>query len=160
MEGVAMRNTLITTLAVAVSVVVPVQVTAHHGNAAFDVGKEITLKGTVTDWFWANPHCILQFDLKDKNGQLVEHWTTETSNPPDMIATGWTKTSFKPGDQVTVTAQPVKSGKPIGRLLQVVLPNGKTLSTFGGAKGAVARAAAAGTGAADEPKVEEVIPGR
>jgi hypothetical protein len=154
-----MRNTLITTFAVAVSLIVPLPVTAHHGNAAFDVGKEITLKGTVTEWFWANPHCILQFDLKDKNGQ-VEHWITETSNPPDMIATGWTKTSFKSGDQVIVTAQPVKSGKPVGRLLQVVLPNGKTLSTFGGAKGAVARSAAAGAGAPDEPKVEEIIPGR
>jgi hypothetical protein len=153
-----MRNTLITTLAVAVSLIVPVRVMAHHGNAAFDVGKEITLKGTVTEWFWANPHCILQFDLKDENG-LVEHWVTETSNPPDMIATGWTKTSFKSGDQVTVTAQPVKSGKPVGRLLQVVLPNGKTLSTFGGAKGAAARAAAAGSGAGAS-KVEEVIPGR
>jgi hypothetical protein len=60
---------------------------------------------------------------------------------------------------VTVTAQPVKSGKPVGRLLQVVLPNGKTLSTFGGAKGAAARAAAAGSGPADA-KVEEVIPAR
>jgi len=131
----------------------------HHGNAAFDVGKEITLKGTVTDWFWANPHCILQFDVKGADGQPVEHWVTETSNPPDMIATGWTKTSFKSGDQVTVTAQPVKSGKPVGRLLQVVLPNGKMLSTFGGAKGAAARAAAAGAGPADV-KVEEVISGR
>src|SRR5712692_7940439 len=94
------------------SLMVPVQLMAHHGNAAFDVGKEITLKGTVTDWFWANPHCILQFDVKGADGQPVEHWVTETSNPPDMIATGWTKTSFKSGDQVTVTAQPVKSGKP------------------------------------------------
>jgi hypothetical protein len=154
-----MRINLVTIFAVAVSLIVSIPLMAHHGNAAFDVGKEITLKGTVTDWFWANPHCILQFDLKSENGQPVEHWVTETSNPPDMIATGWTKMSFKPGDQVTVTAQPVKSGKPVGRLLQVVLPNGKTLSTFGGAKGAAARAAAAGTGAA-EVKVEEVIPTR
>jgi hypothetical protein len=153
-----MSNRLSKAFAVAVSLIVSVPLMAHHGNAAFDVGKEVTLKGTVTDWFWANPHCILQFDLKGENGQ-VEHWVTETSNPPDMIATGWTKTSFKPGDQVTVTAQPVKSGKPVGRLLQVVLPNGKTLSTFGGAKGAAAHAAAAGAGPADA-KVEEVIPGR
>ncbi len=154
-----MRTNRVTTFAVAVSLIVSVPLMGHHGNAAFDVGKEITLKGTVTDWFWANPHCILQFDVKGADGQPVEHWVTETSNPPDMIATGWTKTSFKSGDQVTVTAQPVKSGKPVGRLLQVVLPNGKMLSTFGGAKGAAARAAAAGAGPADV-KVEEVISGR
>ena len=147
--------------AVAVSLIVSasVPVMAHHGNAAFDVGKEVTLKGTVTDWFWANPHCILQFDVKGENGQPGEHWVAETSNPPDMIATGWTKGSFKSGDPVTVTVQPVKSGKPVGRILQVVLANGKALSTFGGAKSAAARAAAAGTGAADA-KVEETIPGR
>ena len=155
-----MRTNLVTILVVVFSQMIPVQLMAHHGNAAFDVGKEITLKGTVTEWFWANPHCILQFDVKDADGQQVEHWVTETSNPPDMIATGWTKTSFKPGDRVTVTAQPVKSGKPVGRLLQVVLPNGKTLSTFGGAKGAAARAAAAGAGAPDLSKVEEVVPAR
>jgi hypothetical protein len=141
------------------SLIVSLPLIAHHGNAAFDVGKEITLKGTVTDWFWANPHCILQFDVKGADGQPAEHWVTETSNPPDMIATGWTKMSFKPGDQVIVTAQPVKSGKPVGRLLQVVLPNGKALSTFGGAKGPAARAAASGAGPA-EAKVEEVIPAR
>ena len=151
-----MRNRLITAVAVAAGLIVSVQ--AHHGTAAFDVGKEITLKGGVTEWFWANPHCILQLDVKDENGQ-VEHWVTEGSNPPDMITAGWTKTFFKSGDPVTVTLQPVKGGKPVGRLLQIVLPNGKTLSAFGGAKGAVARAAAAG-GAAGAPKVEEVIPVR
>jgi len=155
-----MRNRLITTFAVAVSFIVSVQVSAHHGTAAFDVGKEITLKGSVTEWFWANPHCILQLDVKDENGQVVEHWVTEGSNPPDMITAGWTKTFFKSGDQVIVTVQPVKGGKPVGRLLQIVLPNGKTLRAFGGAKGAVARQAAAGAGAADRPKVEEVLPVR
>ena len=77
-----------------------------------------------------------------------------------MLAAGLTKTLFKSGDQVTVTLQPVKGGKPVGRLLQIVLPDGKTLSAFGGAKGAVARAAAAAGGAAGAPKVEEVIPVR
>jgi len=146
----------ITTLAVAASLMVSVQ--AHHSNAAFDLGKEITLKGSVTEWFWANPHCILQLDVRDENGQ-VEHWVTEGSNPPGMTNEGWSKTFLKSGDQVTVTVHPVKNGKPAGRLLQIVLPDGKTLSTFGGAKGAVARAAA-GAGAAKVPKVEEVIPAR
>jgi hypothetical protein len=154
-----MSNRLSKTFAVAVSLIVSVPLMAHHGNAAFDVGKEVTLKGTVTDWFWANPHCILQFDLKSENGQPGEHWVAETNNPPSMVDDGWVKTSIKAGDQVTVTLQPVKGGKPVGRVLQVVLPDGKTLRTFGGAKGAAARAAAAGAGAADA-KVEEVVPAR
>ncbi|PYU25682.1 MAG: hypothetical protein DMG32_11530 [Acidobacteria bacterium] len=100
---------------------------AHHGNAAYDTEKKITLKGTVTQWFWANPHCVLQFDATDDSGQLV-HWGAETENPTTMTHSGWTKTSFKPGDEVTVTMITVKNGKPIGRIVDVVLPNGQKLA--------------------------------
>jgi len=105
-------------------VVVPVW--AHHGNAAFDSDKRLTMKGTVTEWFWANPHCFLQFDAKDDSGN-VTHWVVEGSNPPDMINHGWTKAALKAGDQITVTVMPVKNGKPIGRIVAVVLPNGQKL---------------------------------
>lgn len=101
-------------------------VSAHHGSAAFDAGKQVVMKGTVTQWTWANPHCFLSYDVKDDSGN-VTHWVVETSNPPDMINRGWSKGMFKPGDEVTVTVEPVKSGKPVGRLLEVVLPNGKTM---------------------------------
>ncbi len=105
---------------------VSVPLFAHHGNAAFDTGKKVTMKGTVTEWFWANPHCFLKFDVKDDTGN-VAHWVAETNNAPDMIERGWSNKSFKPGDEITVTVEPVKNGKPVGRVLQVVLPNGETL---------------------------------
>ena len=100
---------------------------AHHGYAAYDTDRKITLKGTVTQWFWANPHCVLQFDVADDKGQ-VAHWGAETENPTTMTRQGWAKESLKPGDQVTVTMLPVKNGKPIGRIVEVVLPNGQRLS--------------------------------
>jgi hypothetical protein len=100
---------------------------AHHGNAAYDTDKKITVKGTVTQWFWANPHCVLQFDATDENGQVV-HWGAETENPTTMTHSGWTKASFKPGDEVTVTMITVRNGKPIGRIVEVVLPNGQKLA--------------------------------
>ena len=99
---------------------------AHHGNAAFDAGKKVTLKGTVTEWVWANPHCWLKFEVKDDKGGVVR-WVAETNNAPDMIERGWSMHSFKPGDEVTVTVEPVKNGNPVGRVLSVVLPNGQTL---------------------------------
>jgi uncharacterized protein DUF6152 len=106
--------------------IVSVPLFAHHGNAAFDTGKKVTMKGTVTEWFWANPHCFLKFDVKDDTGN-VAHWVAETNNAPDMIERGWSNKSFKPGDEITVTVEPVKNGKPVGRVLHVVLPNGETL---------------------------------
>ena len=114
---------------------------AHHGNAAFDSDKRVTMKGTVTEWFWANPHCFLQFDAKDDSGN-VTHWVVEGSNPPDMINHGWTKAALKAGDQIKVTVMPVKNGKPIGRIVAVVLPNGQTLDGGFGAPPAGGAAAA------------------
>jgi hypothetical protein len=99
---------------------------AHHGNAAFDVGKKLELKGTVTEWVWSNPHCWLKFDVKDESGKSV-NWVAETTNSADMMERGWSRTTFKAGDPVTVTLEPVKSGQPVGRVLFVVLANGKTM---------------------------------
>jgi hypothetical protein len=99
---------------------------AHHGNAVYDDTRTITLKGTVTQWAWANPHCILHLDVTDESGQVVS-WIVETENPTSMFNIGWTKSSMKPGDQVTVTAMPVKNGKPIGRIVDVLLPSGQKL---------------------------------
>ena len=99
---------------------------AHHANAIFDAGKRITVKGTVTEWFWANPHCLLRFDVTDDSGKVVR-WVAETQAPPNMIPFGWSKQSFKPGDVVTLTLEPVKNGQPLGRILQAVLPDGKML---------------------------------
>lgn len=129
---------------------------AHHGNSAFDASKKVSLKGTVTDWFWANPHCILEFDVKDDKDQVV-HWATETSNPADMVNRGWGKLSLKAGDQVTVTFEPAKNGRPIGRVLEVVLPTGQKLSGgFGSLEGGTQTGpnagAAGGLKSNDNPK--------
>lgn len=99
---------------------------AHHGAASFDTTKELTLQGTVTEWIWANPHCFLKFDAKDDTG-TVRNWVVETGNPTDMSRSGWARLSFKVGDAVTVTLQPVKSGAPVGRIRSVLLPNGQRL---------------------------------
>jgi uncharacterized protein DUF6152 len=103
-----------------------VSVIAHHGAAALDTGKEVTLKGTVTEWIWSNPHCFLQFDAKDDTG-MVRNWAVETQNPTAMTQRGFSRTLFKAGDEVTVIIEPVKNGQPIGRLLTVVLATGQKL---------------------------------
>ena len=108
----------------------PAPVGAHHGAATFETGKEITLKAVVTEWIWANPHCFLKFDAKDDSG-TVRHWAAETQNPVSMTTRGWGRSSFKAGDEVTVTVEPVKNGAPVGRILRVALANGQTLMTQG-----------------------------
>lgn len=128
MGGDAMKTNplmfLVLTLTVPIFVL---PVCAHHGNAAYDTEKQITITGTVTQWFWANPHCILQIDAPDEKGQIM-HWGAETENPTTMSHYGWKRTSFKPGDKVTVTMITVKNGKPVGRIVEVSLPNGEKLA--------------------------------
>ena len=109
----------------AILIVCSVPMVAHHGNASFD-DKVMTLKGTVTEWVWSNPHCFLKFDVKDEAGS-VKNWAVETQNPTQMSSLGWERTSFKAGDTVTVSFQPVKSGAPIGRVKTVTLGDGRVL---------------------------------
>jgi hypothetical protein len=122
-----MRNRLLRALGVAlVLLTASVPLLAHHGAAQFDVGKKVTVKGKVVEWFWANPHCFLRFDAAGDDGQVVR-WAVETQSGPNIVPQGFTKQTFKVGDQVTVTLEPVKNGRPLGRLLRVVLADGSTL---------------------------------
>ena len=113
-------------IAAAGVLLVSVPLVAHHAAATLDTGKEITFKGTVTEWIWANPHCFLLFDAKDDTG-TVRNWAVETQNPTSMTQRGWSRTSFKAGDEVTVTIEPAKNGQPIGRILTAVLATGQKL---------------------------------
>src|SRR6476646_2911726 len=85
---VTVRGRFLVVLSLAVSALVSVPAFAHHGNAAFDAGKRLALKGTVTEWVWANPHCWLKFDVKDDKGEVI-HWLAEETNPPGLINSGW-----------------------------------------------------------------------
>jgi hypothetical protein len=88
------------------------------------------VKATVTEWIWSNPHCFLKFDVRDEQGKVV-NWVAETSNPPDMVARGWSRRSFKAGDEVSITMIVAKNGVPVGRVREVVLPNGQKLAASG-----------------------------
>jgi hypothetical protein len=109
--------------------VVSVPVFAHHGNASYDYEKTVTLQGTVTQWLWSNPHCLLKFDVKDDNGN-VEHWVTEASSPVDMLRIGWRSDVLKPGDAITIDVMPSKNGVPVGRIRQVTLSDGTVLKAI------------------------------
>ena len=107
---------------------------AHHGTGvSYEPEKLVTLKGKVTDWLWSNPHCGLLFDVTDAKG-AVKHWGAEMGNPHQMSGAGFARDTFKPGDTVTVTGHPARSGAPRMTLDHLVLANGTTLS-FRGLKG-------------------------
>lgn len=139
-----MSRTIVVLALAAVGVLTagPASLSAHHGNAAYETATQITLKGTVTEWYWANPHCFLKFDVKDETGKAV-NWVAEVSNPPDMVRAGWTKTSFKAGDNVTVVLIVAKNNLPVGRIRSVTLGDGQVYAASGGQAPAAAAPPAA-----------------
>jgi hypothetical protein len=105
---------------------------AHHGSAlSYKMEDEITVKGTVTNFRWANPHAQLYFDETAKDGSLV-HWAAEMNSPGVLIRDGWSKTTVKPGDVISVTMHPSKSGDPVGLCGVIVLPDGRKIQGYTG----------------------------
>lgn len=120
-----MRNKLSTiSLLVICLVAVSVPLFAHHGNASYDSAKTVTVTGTVTEYIWANPHVFLKLDAKDANGNTL-HWTIEAQNPVSQIDAGWSKNTFKSGDEVVLDITPAKNGQPVGRFRGRIVINGK-----------------------------------
>jgi diphthamide biosynthesis methyltransferase len=99
---------------------------AHHGTAAYETTQETTVKGTVTDFEFINPHTLIFLDVKNDKGD-VEHWQVDAQSPNQLTRDGWTKNSLKPGDQIAVTGFLAKNHSNILRFLKVVLPNGREI---------------------------------
>jgi hypothetical protein len=103
---------------------------AHHGNSAYDEEHWITISGTVTEFVWSNPHCEIFMDVKDDKGTVV-NWAIESQSPGILRRNNWTRTSVKPGDQITVNFAPAKNGAPVGftgnKNGKVVFPDGRIL---------------------------------
>ena len=103
-------------------ILVSTPIFAHHGASAYEP-KSTTLKGTITDYQFMNPHTELSFDVKDSAGKS-ESWTAEAASALTMSRLGWNKGMFKPGDQITVEGNRARNGSHTMRLRKVVA-NGK-----------------------------------
>ena len=123
------RLTALPVLAGVLAISVPVF--AHHGNAAYDGTATVLNDATVTKLLWANPHTIVEFDVKDGKGQIV-HWAAELGSPSALSLIGWNKTSLQPGDVITVYIHQAKTKNPVGRIEHLVLADGSQLRDSGG----------------------------
>ena len=125
-----MKHTQIVLLALVVSLVIAsVPASAHHGNAAYDLDKTVTLNVTITGFEFGNPHVQVFFDTKDDKGDVL-HWNCEGTNPAMLTRIGWTRNTLKPGDQVTVVVHPNKNPDvTVVALVKVILANGQVLES-------------------------------
>jgi hypothetical protein len=94
---------------------------AHHSFAMYEKDKTLTLKGEVKTFQWSNPHSVIWFVVKPEGGGEPQEWGVETTSPGVLTRSGWTRTSIKPGDRVSVEFNPLRDGSHGGGLISVTL---------------------------------------
>lgn len=99
---------------------------AHHSFAMFDQSKQLSLKGTVREFQWTNPHAFIQVDVPNETGGS-DMWSVEMNSPNNLRRQGWKSNQLKPGDKVTVVTNPLRDGKKGGLFVSVTLPDGKQM---------------------------------
>ena len=145
-SGVRTRAVLPWILATCVTAVVA----AHHSTTEFDYAQQVTIKGTVKEVQWTNPHSYIQLMVDGDGGKRIQ-WSVEIGSPTLNINMGWRKTSVKAGDVVTMTLSPARSGKPYGTLRVLTFGDGQTLDGVAARIGTGPGGAAAAAPAAPAP---------
>ena len=103
---------------------------AHHSEAMLDKDHLITLRGTIKEHQFINPHQLITMRVKGADGQ-VTIWTMQGTPPGGMRDLGWTKDTLKPGDEVTITMYVCKDGRPCGSYIRILKADGTELPMAG-----------------------------
>jgi len=122
-----MKTSLATIVLALVLAAIPLS--AHHSwPVSFE--KLVTVKGTVMDFTWENPHPMMTLEVKTDDGK-VEKWLVGGPAINRMEANGWTKNTVKPGDVITGTGYQFSDGQKIIRLERAMLAAGKEMRLYG-----------------------------
>jgi len=127
--GDNVKNTRVSFLAVCIGLLALAPMAfAHHGTANYDTSRTITVKGVVTGFDFINPHVQIFWDAKDDSG-TAQKWQGELTSPNRLSRVGWTKSSIKPGDTISINGYPTKSGSNEIWIQKVILASGEELPT-------------------------------
>ena len=102
-----MRNPSLLWIPFLAWLLLPGSVQAHHGWQEFDEKTEVTVTGIVTDFHYVNPHCVVEFDVKDDKGR-IQKWQGEFSNPGVLSRRGWNAAYLEVGDKLTISGHLAK----------------------------------------------------
>jgi|ERR1700686_3145666 hypothetical protein len=122
-----MKNWVLGLTIMIAALFVSAPILAHHGETNYDTDKLVTVKATVTNFLFINPHVQIFMDEKTDKGE-IEKWICEARSPAMLVRNGdWDKNTLKPGDVITATGFRSKNGTNILRLKKIVLADGKEL---------------------------------
>jgi hypothetical protein len=107
---------------------------AHHSGAGVDRTRTVTITGVVKDFRWTNPHSWIDLEVSDAKGAPTI-WSIEMNPPPYLVRSGWKSSTLKPGDKISVTLNPIRTGEPGGIFVSVTLADGRVLDGRGAGAG-------------------------
>jgi hypothetical protein len=124
-----MRTKIIVLMFSVIFLIVSCPTFAHHGTASYDTKTIVTVKGTITDFLFVNPHVQLHFDVKNDKGE-VEKWQAELTAPNKLSRAGWDKHTLKPGDSITASGYVSKNDPHTMWINKLIGPDGEPLHLF------------------------------
>ena len=107
-----MNRRLTTFLAVCGWLLIAASARAHHSTAMYDTQNPVTITGKVTRFEWTNPHAFVYLEVADGQGGKVVEWEVEMMSLNHLRSYGWTSRTVKPGETITATGSPARSGAP------------------------------------------------
>ena len=103
-------------------------VLAHHSTTMYNMTAPVTVTGVVKRFDWANPHAHIYLEVKDEEGKMVE-WDIEMMSLNHLKGYGWSRNTVQPGDVVSCTGGPAKSGLPAMLSSLVKLADGRVIKS-------------------------------
>src|SRR5262245_40732479 len=121
------KKLLLLVLLVPAILIIAAPVFAHHGRGAtYDMKKQVSLKGVITEVAWRNPHVAIFMDVKDADGKVV-NWAFENSNVSTLARQGYNRNTLKVGQEITAVVNPAAKGSSRGLVVKVILADGKEI---------------------------------
>jgi hypothetical protein len=126
-RGVAVKSVIRIVCGIAlVLALASARTSAHHGSSSYDMSKSVSVKGTITQFAFINPHSYIHLEAKNDKGG-VEQWLIEADSPNNLARAGWSRDSLKPGDVVTIVGNRLKNGSKVMRLQKIIYSDGTEL---------------------------------
>jgi hypothetical protein len=130
MNLISRRTLVLTLLTLSIFAVSVGPIAAHHSTVPFDSTKQTTLTGIVKEFDWTNPHTWIWINVPNDKGGM-DLWGVEGMSPNYLGRRGWTKSTIKPGEKITIVGRPMKDGSKAAMFMSATLANGKVMTQSG-----------------------------
>lgn len=115
-------------LLMAALMITTISANAHHSFQMFDRQNPIQISGEIKEFQWVNPHTWIQILVADDETNDIVEWSIEGRSPNQLARRDWTRNTVMPGELVTLTIYPLRSGLPGGSIATIEKADGTIIN--------------------------------